>query len=677
MHRTGSTSATGHRSRRHGERIGRFIVAGALLALCAGVARAQLEGRLDNDSYLPVDAAAEQALALGDQAFSRAQADPAGSSSPGPWTAACEAWRNALVRSRSGSSSIPRPVTKPGELSPWSSSEGDVERYTEGIEEAVFRRMSALPQAGRTSWRERFESLAEQELDRADLGVAELARVERELPGTSGAARAALLLAEFAFERGEKAAARAWLQRARRHISFAGPGDGKVPAGIARRETMLPRPAAPISEEWNDAANLVLLAAHDLELPRAQAQRSRPLGAGPQAGMGHLEDGRTLLQTPAALWLLGGPKHELAGPFDNNEWLGSAELSVEPSVAPGNAPGWRLDPATDKNSSVVVAGRTLGGQANVLARLDFELEPGPPRLRWALRAAAGPGLSAGEGQDEFEFEPGPLWTEGLVIVLVRRSGAASGEHELELRALDPESGAVRWSSYLGKGGQRVSDAGRFARRAITSMPAEPLLATSQGIFAGGQLGFGAMVAPLDGRLRFTVRNRRRDPAERGWTGWGSVLDEQGQLIAWAPADTDHLYRVNAAGPDAGGSPWLGAPDPLGGAEALVTADRNRAVVLSRSGARWALAQWDLDSGARRDGLRLGPEEEFAGRALASSRRVLAASTRALYLFDRDADLALLSSVSLGGPLPRGGNVWAEGSRVFVLSTRRVEIFSAR
>ncbi|MEO6709736.1 MAG: hypothetical protein ABIP42_09155, partial [Planctomycetota bacterium] len=80
---------------------------------------------------------------------------------------------------------------------------------------------------------------------------------------------------------------------------------------------------------------------------------------------------------------------------------------------------------------------------------------------------------------------------------------------------------------------------------------------------------------------------------------------------------------------------------------------------------------------RQDALRLGPEEVFSGRALASDQRVIAASDRALYLFDRSKDLALLAAPTLAGPIPRGGNLWAKGARVYVLSSRFVEVFSAR
>lgn len=653
----------------------------AALALSCAHASAQIEGPLDNDSYLPVDSAAEAELARGDQAFSEALRLSAGADARAittAWTATCEAWRNALVRSQIGESASPRPVVKPGDTSPWSTAESGVDRFTEGIEEAVFRRLDALPQAGQLVWRERFSALAQEQLQHAGAAVAEVARIERELPATQAAARSALLLAEIAFERGEPAAARRWLVRARRHIATLGLEEPLIESGIALRERLLLSSPAAEDKTWQHATTLEFIAGRALETTKNLNTRTRPLGAGPQAGMAFFGSDRALVQTPSDLWILSGAKAELSGPFDNNALLSTLNLHVQASVAPGNSPGWRLDPSAQGSSAVVVVGRSLAGQPNVLACVDFDSGDSEPKLRWAIEAARAPTPdAAADRSDEYEFQPGPLWSDGLVIVMMRRASSTSGERELELRALDPNSGALIWRTYLGKGGERVRDMGRFARRGVASMPAEPLMSTAGGIFASAQLGFGALVDPLDGRALYAVRNHRRGAEERGWTGWGSALADAGGVIAWAPADSDHLYLLDARGPQKRGTPLLSPPQPLGEAEALVDGDQRQVLVLAQSGARGVLSHWDLVSGARTDALRLGPEEVFSGRALASDQRVLAASDRALYLFDRSADLALIAAVTLRGPIPRGGNLWAKGARVFVLSSRYVEVFNAR
>jgi len=655
------------------------LLVGACL-LHAGVARAaQVEGPLDNDAYLPVNAAAEAELARGDQALAlarRSADDPQASAAA--WTAACEAWRSALLRGRVGESVSPRPVSNPGEVSPWPEPERGVQRSTQGLEESVLWRLSQLPAAGRTAWKGRFEALAQEALASAVLPES-LLPIERGLPATTSAVRAALLLAEYAGERGESAAARRWLARGRRHLALLEPPDAALLAALERREQRFPREPEPAAEIWQRAEALEFVALRALEAPRGQTPRVRALGSGPQAGMQALDERRELLQTPGALWWLEAQTAQLRGPFENNSWLAAAGLQVDPAIAPGDGPGWRLDPAVQASSAVVVAGRSVGGESNVLACVDCPGEATAPRLRWALAADAA-SLASGDGADEgedFEFQPGPLWRDGLVIVLRSRSRAAVGEREIELLALEAQGGQLRWRAFLGKGGERTRDMGRFARRGTASLPAEPLLAAEGGIFASAQLGFGALVDPLDGRLRYSLRNRRRAEEERGWPGWGASPGDSGRLIAWAPADSDHLYLLDGAEAPQGPSPLLAEPQAIGEAEALVAADRGTALLLSRTGARRSLASWERTSGERQDALRLGPEEVFAGRAVASSARVLACSDRALYLFDRERELRLLAVASLQGGVPRGGNVWARGPWVFVLSNRTIEIFRAR
>ncbi|MEO6709352.1 MAG: hypothetical protein ABI054_01740, partial [Planctomycetota bacterium] len=588
--------------------IGTWVAAVVLLTESAA---AQIEGPLDNDSYLPTSPAAEAELARGDQAFALAlRIGGAGDERAihDAWTTTCEAWRNALAKSQSGESSSPRPIEKPADVSPWPSAEGGVERSTEGVEEAVFRRLAAAPKAAQLVWRERFSALADEELLRAAAVLAGVTRIERELPATAAAAKAALLLAELSFESGDSDAARRWLARARRHLAATGIEDAAIQRGISLREGLLPKIPVASEATWQRAASLELVAGRTLEAPRNLPVRTRPLGAGPQAGMAFLDQDRALIQTPASLWMLSGPEHTASGPFENDRWLAPSGLGVDPAVAPGNGPGWRLDPAASESGAVVVVGRSLGGRPNVLACVDFPELAGEPRLRWAQAAAAvSRGDEPAEASDEFEFEPGPLWSDGLVIVMLRRASSTSGEHEIELRALDPATGALRWRTYLGKGGERVRDMGRFARRGVATMPAEPLIATAGGILASAQLGFCGMVDPLDGRCLFALRNHRRAALERGWTGWGASVADSQAVIGWAPADSDYLYLLDAHGAGSRSTAWLALPQALGEAEALVHADKQQVLALARSGARAALARWDLTSGERQDALRLGPE----------------------------------------------------------------------
>jgi hypothetical protein len=640
----------------------------------------QLEGPLDNDAYLPLNIAAQAELARGDQSLLLARAaEGQAADATAHWISTCEAWRNALLRAEVGESVPPRPIEKPGQLSPWPDAERANERYTEGLEAAVFWRVAQLPQTGRKFWRQRFEPLAREALERAGNSDAALRRVERGLPATRGAAVAALWLAELALERGEIEAGRAWLARASGHVELGELQDPALLAALDRRRQLLGEVPVATEQVWQSATELEFQQRFDLELARNQNPRQRALGSGPQAGMAFLEGGRALIQTSRALWWLDAQKGRLLGPFEDNAWLSSADLRVTPSSFAGEGPGWRHDPAARGVFAVVVAGRSDGSQANVLACLDNSPGSDQPRPVWVL-AADDPKLdpaARGTPDDLLEFQPTPAWIDTRVFVLRSRARASAGEREIELLALDAQTGALLWSTFLGKGGERSKDVGRFARRGLFAVPAEPLMATPAGIFAAAQLGFCALVEPLDGRVRFSLRNRRRDPQERGWAGFGPSLDDSAARIAWAPADSDHLYVLDPELSRLGRAPISGAPMPIGEAEALVGTEISGALLLSRSGARRALARWDMDSGARQDALRLGPEELFSGRALASPKRVFVASDRALYLFDREKELGLLAVAGLQGGVPRGGNVWAQGAWVFVLSNRTVEIFRVK
>lgn len=647
----------------------------ATASMFVGVARAQVEGPLDNDSTLPIATAAEAELARGDQAWKQSLS-ASGADRDARRVEAFEAWRNALVRSRPGDGVTPRPVNAPNETSPWPAIDVDA-RGTLGVEAAADLRLAALDPSGLALWSSRFDPLASEALARAGADEPSLARVERDLPATLGAAGAALALADLHTERGELELAGRCLERARRHASRLQNAPPALLAAIERRAPDRGAAKTAPLPAWTEARDLVWRAGHSLEAARGSTPRSRALGSGPQPGLAALDDGRLIVQTPTALWTLSADGARVAGPFEPDAWLSDDDAGVPPAISPGPAPGWRLDPIARGQSALVVLGRSLGGATNRLARIEWPVNADQPRAAWVLRA--GPvdaaGAAGAANTAEYEFQPGPAWTDDRIYVLVRRSAAEMGELELELRALSPADGSLLWTVALGKGGERTKDLGRFARRGAPSIAMEPLVSAPSGIFIGTPLGFATLVDPLDGRIEWGFRCRRRGPDEPGWTGWGA--SGIGDRVAWAPADSDQLYALDLAARRGPGAALAHPPLALGEAEGLVDSDADRALVFSRSGARWALTRWDLRDGARQDALRLGPEEVFGGRGLTGGRRVFAASDRALYLFDAADDLRLLAAPTLRGPLPRGGNVHAAGSRVFVLSSRYVEVFEAR
>jgi hypothetical protein len=123
--------------------------------------------------------------------------------------------------------------------------------------------------------------------------------------------------------------------------------------------------------------------------------------------------------------------------------------------------------------------------------------------------------------------------------------------------------------------------------------------------------------------------------------------------------------------------WLrGAADPAGEglevhpplsreeAEALLGADAQEALILTRYGPHFTLAAYRPSSGERLDAIDLGRDERPLADLLWSADRALFASDKALYLFDRTRELYLLEALPLpqtatadtGRLLTRGGTV---------------------
>jgi hypothetical protein len=177
---------------------------------------------------------------------------------------------------------------------------------------------------------------------------------------------------------------------------------------------------------------------------------------------------------------------------------------------------------------------------------------------------------------------------------------------------------------------------------------------------------------------WSLLSRRREPRATGWTGWTPEVPETaGATLLWAPADSDRLYWLTArAGPASPGSPtspgspsrsaFLHPPRAIGEAVGLLGGDAEEALVLSRAGVRRTLCAWNATSGGRRDALYLAPDEAFAGRGAVAPERVVFASDRGVYLFDRTRELSLLDYEPLPGPATGGGDVHARGERVYVV-----------
>lgn len=458
--------------------------------------------------------------------------------------------------------------------------------------------------------------------------------------------------------------------------------------------------------------------------PAPSIRGSDPFGPGPHAGLAPFSDGRALVQTATQVHLVDPIARHPAVSGDIASFLPHRPrpLSVQRGTpdalqGPGAAP-WPLLPATFERASaetpgvvglgvVLIHGRSQGSQSNSLLCLDVPrlgLESaGVARLRWGLRDGRlhRPGgtptpIPALAELEDLEFQPGPRVVGSRVLVGARRRvprGDAEGEYDREqeawLLAFDLASGALDWSRPLARGIELTREGGRFRGVRLQESAGDPLgtiplaLAPPTGsggptplpvqVFAGTNLGVGALVDTTDGRALWSLRTPRRKFEDPAWAP--SRPRASGSAIAWTPWDGERLHWLRP-GPDLGSEGLRVLPGrEKGGAEALLSARGDEAQFLARSGRFPTLSAWVATNGSRRDALHLDPNEDFSGFGLVGERRAWISTQRGLYLLDLEREGLLLAS----RPWARGeepGTCYGFGDRVLVLGSREVRVFTA-
>ena len=684
--------------------------AALLLALLVGLqdATANLppgaEGALLNDVFLPFDRPADEGFATGDEALRRARAASEDAAtvrdSERLYYETFDAWRAAYVAAPPGSA-----VRHPAERGPES------QRLTLSVETALAARITELSTSERVRWRGRVDELAvtEERLARRDPGA--LASVEAGFPGTKAAARAALTLGDRAIAAGRHGDARRWVERARQHEALLDDADnidsGKdFAAALAARNSWLDK-SEPITVDdvWTGGDRLVPLGT--LSWP-SQLRLDRGLpkpgpGRGVRPGAVALDDGRLIIQTSTRVQVIavdsGVPRQESS--FEPAELLAD-KLERPPDVRRADgAPGWPLLPATNGREVVLVQGRaefiSLQRLANepIPNALVCLLPPPPtagvlsteelPELRWAmfgdlLLGSDGvvktePRLAELRGA---EIQPGPLIIDGTVVVQAR---SLEAEVRAWLIGLDLHDGSLRWLTFLAKGTDLAEEQSRFSTGRVKRNAGQPLAELDNSVFAGTHLGSGHLVDPLDGRLRWSLRPRRREPASQGWTGDRPSITRSaaGDVLHWAAADSDRLYRLLAA-PKAGegaASLFAAPPLPIGEARGLLGGDGDAVVVLGRAGPEEAVFAV-TEGGARRlDAVFLGRSEEFKSVGALGARRAVVSSDRGVYLFDLDRELYLADYQGLD-PIGEssGGEVFLTRDLVVIVGTHGLWLFRA-
>jgi hypothetical protein len=472
-------------------------------------------------------------------------------------------------------------------------------------------------------------------------------------------------------------------------------------------------PPSESEDAWERAGGLLAVAAQPLLDGSPRADTRSALGGGVQPGMAFTDSGLAVVQLPSRLTFLDDRSAQPVAVLEWKDALEPLALIVLPAYAPSDPPGWVLQPASDGTAIVAVHGRSQGSHSNLVACIEpprrgsVRALDEAPRLRWVVhegRTYDGRGHAIVWPQDRDplwrsggEIQPGPLVLGTQVLVQVRRAvdsspsgSAASSERQSWILSLDLATGLPLWSRFTARGVELSRDQGRMVRGAPQATAGQPLVALGTTVFAGTHLGAGVLVDAADGRVRWSLKNRRRDSRSTTWTGWAPPVDintQEPSGLLWAPADSDHIYWLADALVPAGRGPLRRLPRAIGEAEALLGGDLGEALVLSRAGARRTLSAWNAESGGRTDALYLSPQEDFSGSGLASRQRAVFATERGIYLFDRTRELSLLDYEPLAevaGPIAlgargaaaqAGGNVVGHGTRVFVVGREALWTFA--
>jgi hypothetical protein len=706
-----------------------FLVLGLLVATAPPVRPAPFplpagqEGPLANDTFLPLNERAAAAFTRGDEIYTA----QAGAGDERQLERAFDSWRQALVLSVTGDA-VPPP----------SAGEDTSPRHSLGVEEALLLRLAGLPPAERALFSERFTVLAQSAFRFAlaatgSTQVARLADLEREYPATVAAVRAALALADRALETGRPSAARTFLERAARHRRLAGEdeaapgsGPGDLAAAIERRRAclteLLPPPA---SEDWARVDRLEHAGSRVLRTNRTRRMLPLPLRGNVQPGRALLADGTLITQDRERAYVI--PPHRPAFAFQPWKYVSRREEPLPPETGSAATGRWPLYPLAlngpadiargEQPRFLLVAGRSAAVGDNALVALD--LSPNAPIARdlWTFSGSVGPARGEGQrstekalGTGRWEWEPGPVLSDTTVLVQARQAASegASDSLNLWLIALAKDTGEVLWKRFLAKGAplrdaRRAGNPGPVRAWTTPTPPGQPLAKVGGAVFCGTNLGVAALVDAADGRLRWTIKNRRAPTMAGGWKiAAPPPITERGieaqPVIVWTPADSDHLYELlgpmNSGGthaPTLGGGPlararvlpFASSPRPRGEAIELLGASGDRLFFLGRSGARLTLTLWEAN-GRRADSLYLGRNETFTGAGLTSPRRAMFATSRGLYLFDTSVDPSLLELAPLGvlsdadpARAATGGTVFARGTRVWVLAPGRLDEFRVR
>jgi len=599
-------------------------------------------GSFGNDTWLPRDLALERLLAAADEALETDGSDADLEEIFGAWDAALEgaargAWVRWDTRMHWESTDEVPPL--------WN------DRRTEGLFNAILLRQAASQGALHLPWNAYIEAEAEAALEEAlslpvERAHRPLAELSVRYPGTRASARAALCCSEWERERGREQHALAWLARAQASASLL--KDAALDAAINARRA---EPATREREPWESADSWEVvdfaLLTDDLGSPASGLR-----------GLSRWGEEAVFIQSAELAWTLGTSGSARA--------LSLRELSEragQPLARGWMRPGskWRHQPTVHEEVVFSVLGRARSDRSNTL--IAFELDDAP-LPRWSLGVGGWRGsdgallaeLSDAIGPGAWEFQPGPLVVDDLLIVQARRWELSDSDGRLSLvdparaeataLALDLVSGALVWKTSLARGSELFGDAGaRFSARETPSRAApSPRLCGSSLVFA---TGLGACVALdlVDGRAQRAVLGQR---VEGSQSSAQAAVAKGLQSSVWTPfgGETAYELALGTGHPDLATSPFTSPPERATEWSSLVGAHSERLLVaVSRRGRHQIEFVAEAPLRAQRS-VQLSPGETLQGAHALGSARLLSVSNQGLFVFDLERELYLVGHVPL-------------------------------
>ncbi len=642
------------------------------------------EGPLQNDTFVPVNKDAGVLLLKGDTDLLKAREQQ----NPTHLASALDAWQQALQQSS--------PLdwvhgSDPGGVAAklWTAARGGPERLEFGVQAAVAHRLMQLLPLEQSAWIERYGSLADEALARAPFEAQNLEQLEYRFPLTPAAAHAALRLADLELERGASSRAQTWLDRAAWHGRFSGLKDTWTQHLGARGWRSFKAFGRPTPSNFGDLKTVraVRLEARPGRLPHGEIPT---LGLGLIPGLAPLDDGSLVVQTArAVIHLSAGYLNGEAGGTQVQALASFTQEGPLRPLTPGSSGGWPLTPLTRGSSVFLIADRARSGvvryglpipsRSNHLMCLQT-VASGKLELVWrrstdGLYDAAGTLHKDVEPQGAWEFQPGPILVDDLLICVARaipepihadEEPSTDGPTEafLNLMAFHTSDGTLAYSVPFAKASDLVLRDESSVSQGIPTvcMPLgyDP---DSGQVLVTSHHGLISVFDATDGRARWSLRTRRRNPRDSGWPG--SRRPPISESTAWvAPFDSDFLYTIDLQRHSL--SPLKKDPTPKGLRLDLVHANAAGAAFLGRRG-RHETLWFEPQAQAPQYSAFLGRQEHLTGSLARTNGAWFFASTRGLYVLDPAREWAFTHHYPLqdqGAGV--GGNVYTHGDRVLVL-----------